>query len=25
VKNGRVWLDPKPNPAGSRAEPALIL
>jgi nitrite reductase/ring-hydroxylating ferredoxin subunit/DMSO/TMAO reductase YedYZ heme-binding membrane subunit len=25
VKSGRVWLDPKPNPAGSRAEPALIL
>ena len=24
VKNGRVWIDPKPNPAGSRAEPALI-
>jgi nitrite reductase/ring-hydroxylating ferredoxin subunit/DMSO/TMAO reductase YedYZ heme-binding membrane subunit len=24
VKNGRVWVDPKPNPAGSRAEPALI-
>ena len=24
VKDGRVLLDPKPNPAGSRAEPALI-
>ena len=24
VKNGRVWIDPNPNPAGSRAEPALI-
>ena len=24
AKNGRVWVDPKPNPAGSRAEPALI-
>ena len=24
VKDGRVWVDPKPNPAGSRAEPALI-
>ena len=24
VKNGRVWIDPKPNPAGSRAEPAMI-
>ena len=24
VKNGRVWVDPKPNLAGSRAEPALI-
>ncbi|MDR3456267.1 MAG: ferric reductase-like transmembrane domain-containing protein [Verrucomicrobiae bacterium] len=24
VKNGRVWIDPKPNPAGSRAEPGLI-
>jgi len=24
VKNGRVWVDPKPNPAGTRAEPALI-
>jgi nitrite reductase/ring-hydroxylating ferredoxin subunit/DMSO/TMAO reductase YedYZ heme-binding membrane subunit len=24
VKNGRVWIDPKPNPAGLRAEPALI-
>jgi nitrite reductase/ring-hydroxylating ferredoxin subunit/DMSO/TMAO reductase YedYZ heme-binding membrane subunit len=24
VKDGRVWIDPKPNPAGSRAEPALI-
>jgi nitrite reductase/ring-hydroxylating ferredoxin subunit len=24
VTNGRVWIDPKPNPAGSRAEPALI-
>ena len=24
VQNGRVWIDPKPNPAGSRAQPALI-
>ena len=24
VHNGRVWIDPKPNPAGSRAQPALI-
>ena len=24
VTNGRVWIDPKPNPAGSRAEPGLI-
>jgi nitrite reductase/ring-hydroxylating ferredoxin subunit/DMSO/TMAO reductase YedYZ heme-binding membrane subunit len=24
VKNGRVWIDPKPNPAGTKAEPALI-
>jgi nitrite reductase/ring-hydroxylating ferredoxin subunit/DMSO/TMAO reductase YedYZ heme-binding membrane subunit len=24
VKNGRVFVDPKPNPAGTRAEPALI-
>jgi len=24
VKNGRVWIDPKPNPPGTRAEPALI-
>jgi len=24
VKNGRVWVHPKPNPAGTRAEPALI-
>lgn len=22
VKNGRVWIDPKPNPAGTKAEPA---
>lgn len=24
VKNGRVLVDPKPNPAGTKAEPALI-
>ena len=24
VQNGRVWIDSKPNPAGSRAQPALI-
>jgi nitrite reductase/ring-hydroxylating ferredoxin subunit/DMSO/TMAO reductase YedYZ heme-binding membrane subunit len=24
VKDGRVFVDPKPNPAGTRAEPALI-
>jgi sulfoxide reductase heme-binding subunit YedZ len=24
VKNGRVWIDPTPNQAGARAEPALI-
>jgi len=24
VKNGRVLVDPKPNPAGAKAEPALI-
>lgn len=24
AKNGRVWVDPKPNRAGTRAEPALI-
>jgi sulfoxide reductase heme-binding subunit YedZ len=24
VKNGRVFVDPKPNPAGTRAEPALL-
>ena len=24
VQNGRVWIDPKPNPAGARAHPALI-
>lgn len=24
VKNGRVWVHPKPNPAGTRAEPALL-
>jgi len=24
IKNGRIFVDPKPNPAGSRAEPALI-
>jgi nitrite reductase/ring-hydroxylating ferredoxin subunit len=24
VQNGRVWIDPKPNPAGARAQPALI-
>jgi nitrite reductase/ring-hydroxylating ferredoxin subunit/DMSO/TMAO reductase YedYZ heme-binding membrane subunit len=24
VKNGRVWIDPKPNPAGAKSEPALI-
>lgn len=24
VAQGRVWVDPKPNPAGKRAEPALI-
>jgi nitrite reductase/ring-hydroxylating ferredoxin subunit/DMSO/TMAO reductase YedYZ heme-binding membrane subunit len=24
VRNGRVWVQPKPNPAGARAEPALI-
>ena len=24
VKAGRVWVDPRPNPAGTRAEPALI-
>jgi nitrite reductase/ring-hydroxylating ferredoxin subunit/DMSO/TMAO reductase YedYZ heme-binding membrane subunit len=24
VNNGRVWINPKPNPAGSRAQPALI-
>lgn len=24
VKNGRVYLHPKPNPAGTRSEPALI-
>ena len=24
VANGRVWLDPQPNPAGTRVEPAGI-
>ena len=24
VQNGRVWIDPKPNPAGSHAKPALL-
>jgi nitrite reductase/ring-hydroxylating ferredoxin subunit/DMSO/TMAO reductase YedYZ heme-binding membrane subunit len=24
VINGRVWVHPKPNPAGTRAEPALV-
>jgi len=24
VKNGRVWIHPKPNPAGTKAEPGLI-
>ena len=24
VRNNRVWVHPKPNPAGTRAEPALI-
>jgi nitrite reductase/ring-hydroxylating ferredoxin subunit/DMSO/TMAO reductase YedYZ heme-binding membrane subunit len=24
VRNGRVWVDPKPNPPGTRVEPALI-
>jgi len=24
VQNGRVWVNPMPNPAGTRAEPALI-
>jgi len=24
VKNGRVWVDPRPNPAGTRAEPARL-
>lgn len=24
VKNGRVWIHPRPNPPGTRAEPALI-
>lgn len=24
VNNGRVWIDPKPNPAGSHAPPALL-
>ncbi len=24
VKNGRVWIHPQPNPAGTKAEPALI-
>jgi nitrite reductase/ring-hydroxylating ferredoxin subunit/DMSO/TMAO reductase YedYZ heme-binding membrane subunit len=24
VQNGRVWIDPKPNPAGSRVQPAMI-
>jgi nitrite reductase/ring-hydroxylating ferredoxin subunit/DMSO/TMAO reductase YedYZ heme-binding membrane subunit len=24
VKNGRIFVDPKPNPAGTKAEPALI-
>jgi len=24
VKNGRVFLNPQPNPAGMRAEPALM-
>ncbi len=24
LKNGRVWVNPQPNPAGTRAEPAVI-
>lgn len=24
IADGRVWLDPRPNPAGTRVEPALI-
>ena len=24
VQNGRVWIDPRPNPPGTRAEPAML-